>query len=223
MSAPVCRKFEDALHRGEPSASTLAALREHAAVCSVCAEKLAVWDAIDREAPSLRREWPTPDLMRKFAAALEAEKARGPEPAIPARRRSKGTWIPVAAVAALFLLSMVGVRFFEIGRGREPLANPVPKEALLSDQSLDEVEAAEANYVRSIDRLAADARPRIENPTTPLLVSYREKLLVLDSAIAEMRTQIASNRFNSHLRRELLAMYQEKQRTLQQVMKEEKS
>jgi hypothetical protein len=223
MSAPpLCQKFDEAFRKGEPTPSALGALRQHAAVCSVCSEKLGLWDAIDREAPSLRREWPTPDLMTRFAAALEAEKARGPE-AAPVRPRRKGVWIPVAAVAALFVLSMVGLRFFEAGRGREPLGPAVTKEALLSDQSLDEVEAAEANYVRSIDKLAADARTRIENPTTPLLVSYREKLLVLDSAIAEMRTQIAANRFNSHLRRELLAMYQEKQRTLQQVMKEEKS
>lgn len=220
--SPACRKFEDTFRRDEPAPAALAAIREHAAVCSACAEKLTLWDAIDREAPSLRREWASPDLMARFAAALEAEKARGPGPAA-VRPRSKHVWIPVAAVAALFLLSMVGLRFFEVARGREVVGPVVAREALLSDRSLDEVESAEANYVRSIEKLSEVARPRMENPTTPLLVSYREKLLVLDSAIAEMRTQIASNRFNSHLRRELLAMYQEKQRTLQQLMKEDKS
>ena len=55
------------------------------------------------------------------------------------------------------------------------------------------------------------------------MVNYREKLAVLDSAIADLKTNIDSNRFNTHLRRELLAVYQEKQRTLQQLMKEVKS
>jgi hypothetical protein len=53
------------------------------------------------------------------------------------------------------------------------------------------------------------------------MMSYREKLLLLDSAIAECRAQIERNRFNARLRQELLSLYQEKQRTLQQVMKED--
>jgi hypothetical protein len=56
-----------------------------------------------------------------------------------------------------------------------------------------------------------------------VLVIYREKLDVLDSAIAELKASIDQNRFNTHLRRELLAVYQEKQRTLQNLMKEVKS
>ena len=52
------------------------------------------------------------------------------------------------------------------------------------------------------------------------MVNYREKLDVLDSAIAELKSSIDQNRFNTHLRRELLAVYKEKQRTLQELMKE---
>jgi hypothetical protein len=61
------------------------------------------------------------------------------------------------------------------------------------------------------------------NPGTPLLVSYREKLQLLDSAIGDLRGQLEENRFNTHLRQELLAMYQEKKRTLEGVVKEVKS
>jgi len=130
----------------------------------------------------------------------------------------------MAAAAALFVIAVAGLQVFRNSGGREPLVNAgATKDPLLSDRSLEDVETAEANYVRSIDKLSELARPRIENPTTPILVNYREKLLVLDSAITETRNQIAGNRFNSHLRRELLAMYQEKQRTLQELMKEEKS
>jgi hypothetical protein len=227
-SSSSCTRFEQAVRRDDPTAvAALEALRlsGHPASCADCAEKLALWDAIDREAPALRREWPSPGLMPKFAAALEAEKARGeasPPEAVPVAPRTR-RWIPVAAAAALFVLSMVGLQVFQAGRGREILDPTASKTALLTDRSLDDVEAAEARYVESIEKLSAQAAPRIAGATTPLLVSYREKLLVLDSAIAEMRGQIENNRFNSHLRRELLAMYQEKQRTLQEVMKEEKS
>ena len=64
------------------------------------------------------------------------------------------------------------------------------------------------------------AAARLEAPATPLLASYREKLQILDAAIADCRAQIDRNRFNAHLRGELLAVYREKQRTLQMVMDE---
>ena len=53
------------------------------------------------------------------------------------------------------------------------------------------------------------------------MVSYREKLLLLDAAIAECRANIEQNRWNAHLRQELLEIYQQKQRTLQDVVREE--
>jgi hypothetical protein len=53
------------------------------------------------------------------------------------------------------------------------------------------------------------------------VASYREKLRLLDAAIADCRAEVKKNRFNAHLRRELLAMYREKQSTLQQLMEGE--
>src|SRR4029077_8237718 len=103
-------------------AASVAALRAHAADCAVCAGKLALWDAIDAEAPALRRDWESPGLMRKIAAALEVEeeKARRPRPLESERPRPRGRfqWVPLAAAAALFVISMVGLQVFQAGRGR---------------------------------------------------------------------------------------------------------
>jgi hypothetical protein len=84
------------------------------------------------------------------------------------------------------------------------------------------VERAQSAYVQAIDKLAADAKPQLENPDTPLLANYREKLLVLDSAIDDLRAQTGQNPSNAHLRYELLAMYQEKQRTLEEILEEKR-
>lgn len=83
---------------------------------------------------------------------------------------------------------------------------------------LTQVESAESAYVKAIDKLAAGAKPQLDNPETPLLANYREKLLVLDSAIDDLRAQTGQNPSNAHLRYELLAMYQEKQRTLEEIL-----
>ncbi|HEX2522939.1 MAG TPA: hypothetical protein VHP35_12530, partial [Terriglobia bacterium] len=65
------------------------------------------------------------------------------------------------------------------------------------------------------------AAPRIDQPKSALLGIYREKLLLIDSAIEELRANIELNRFNAHLRNELLSIYREKQQTLEEVVKDE--
>ena len=71
---------------------------------------------------------------------------------------------------------------------------------------------------QAIDKLAVDAKPQLDNPETPLLANYREKLQVLDSALEDLRAQAGQNPSNAHLRYQLLAMYQEKQRTLEEIL-----
>ena len=120
---------------------------------------------------------------------------------------------------------MIGLSIFKPGESaRDPFARPsMGKDPLMSNQTMKEVEQAESNYLVSIEKLSRLAEPRMANPATPLLVSYREKIQLLDSAIGDLRGQLEGNRFNTHLRKELLAMYQEKKRTLEEVVKEVKS
>ena len=91
-------------------------------------------------------------------------------------------------------------------------------QSLLRSKALREVESAETAYTRAIDTLAAQASPQLDSPATPLLANYHEKLLLLDTAIADLRTQVGLNPSNAQLRRQLLAMYQEKQHTLEEVL-----
>ena len=213
-----CGRFERATARED--AAVWAELEAHASAsgCPDCAARLALWREIGEAAPTLRKEWPSPDLDRRLAEAFAARRPAFPGSAPAARYR----WIPAAAVAALVVLSVVGVRVFRDSAGREPLASSSASRAvLLTDQALAEVETTEAAYLASIEKLSQLAGPRLQNSTSPFAVAQREKLLLLDSEIAEMRGEIERNRFNTHLRRELLAIYREKQRTLQDLMKGE--
>lgn len=95
------------------------------------------------------------------------------------------------------------------------------QQRLLTEEALSEVERTEAAYIRSIDRLSKMAAPQLQQAGTPLMANYREKLLLLDSAIADCRAQLEQNRFNGHLRRGLLAIYHMKQSTLTEVLQED--
>ncbi|MGC2107380.1 MAG: hypothetical protein WA647_19960, partial [Candidatus Acidiferrum sp.] len=92
----------------------------------------------------------------------------------------------------------------------------------LNSSALDDVERTQAAYEQAIDKLAVQAKPQLDNPATPLQASYREKLLVLDSAIGDLRAQAGMNPSNAHLRQQLLAMYQDKQQTLEDILEDKR-
>jgi hypothetical protein len=100
--------------------------------------------------------------------------------------------------------------------GSTPIAGPEPP--LLDERTLAEVERAEAQYVNAIEALAQTARARSATSESPLLLTLRERLTAIDAAIADCRAEIERNRFNTHMRRQLLSMYQEKRRTLEQIL-----
>jgi hypothetical protein len=220
MSGSACDRFDQATQREDPG--TWADLEAHALDCAPCRDRLAVWRAIGEAAPSLQKAWESPGLALRIGGAIEAasRSAEVGQPIPETRDPSRFGWLPVAAVVALMVLSMIGLRVFREGAGREPLASAsLGRDALMTEQTLADVESAEAAYLGSIDKLSSLARKRLEDPASPTAAGYREKLMLLDSAIAEMRAEADRNRFNTHLRKELLGMYREKQRTLQDLMK----
>jgi hypothetical protein len=221
MKTRECPEFEKALSRGEDA---VAALEIHAGACDECRRQLNLWKEISQAAPALQKRWESPQLFPSIARAIStASRTAAPAPG-PAPRRHFA-WVPAAVAASLFVLSMIGLSILKPGESaRDPFARPsMGKQPLMSNQTMKEVEQAESNYLVSIEKLSRLAEPRMANSASPLLVSYREKLQLLDSAIGDLRGQLEGNRFNTHLRKELLAMYQEKKRTLEEVVKEVKS
>ena len=193
------------------SAEEWAALEAHAAACAECGEELRVWKSMSTAAGELKQEWETPYLWPKIAQRL-TEQMESKPPRVRAWLDSLGMrgfhWQTAAALALLIVVSGTAT-WIILNRNREN----DPKFVAVS-----EVERAEAQYEKAIDKLDAQARPQLEPPATPLMANYREKLLVLDNAIAELRQEAGQNPANAHLRRQLLAMYQEKQETLQEVL-----
>ena len=223
MSAE-CRRADAALASGEGAG--IDAARDHAKGCPRCAERIRAFDEISAAASSLRKGWDSPALWERIRESLVREsfaRSSGESEREPAPRMAPTwpAWIAVAATAMLFVVSFVGLQVFRPSLGDRQIfgVRSLPKDPLLTDAALEEVEKSEREYVRSIENLARVARPRLAAAETPLLISYREKLLLLDNAIAELNGQIEQNRYNTHLRRQLLGVYAEKQQTLREVMK----
>jgi len=195
------------------------ALEAHAASCPLCAEEVRAWKSLGVAAEELRDYSDSPLLWARIERALaedaERRTQRGQRWSWFSRlpRFSLG-WQTALAGAFVLLLAISGGWIYI----HQPVA-PVDKDKLLLRSSaLKQVESAETAYERAIDKLATETKPQLENPATPLLANYHEKLLVLDSAIADLRAQAGLNPSNAQLRYQLLAVYQEKQRTLEEVL-----
>src|SRR5207248_792771 len=119
-------------------------------------------------------------------------------------KSSMWRWALAAAAVAL------GIFMLHPWRG----STPADRE-LLTENALSEVQQAETAYARSIEKLSALAGKQLDASASPLAAAYREKLALLDSAIADLNAGVSANRYNAYLRTELASLYQQKQRTLQ--------
>jgi hypothetical protein len=207
------RIFEDG------TAAEWVALETHATSCQICAEEVRAWKSLSAAAQELRDYRSSPALWPRIERALaEGVSAENPGAErwrlLGFLRRIPLGWQTAAAGAFVLLLTLSASWY--VLHPNKPLENA--DRSFLKSNALAEVERTEAAYVKAIDKLAVDAKPQLEHPATPLLANYREKLLVLDSAIDDLRSQAGMNPSNAHLRYQLLAMYQEKQETLEEVL-----
>lgn len=170
-------------------------------------------DELSAAAKAMRRDWDSPGLWPAIERRIREDE----------RARRRYPWKSLAA-AAVVILSVAASLVLLGNRLLHERAAPVTGASrLLSDEGLSDVERAEAQYIAAIEALAAKVARTddLTRPTSLLLANLRERLVVIDAAIADCRAEIERNRFNTHLRRQLLSIYQEKRRTLEQILDEE--
>jgi len=197
-----CETFDNLLFEGDAFSMQVAA--QHAKSCQACAEKLASWKEISNTARGMHTTWSNDMLWPRIERVIRTEE-----------QKSRGRVWQIAA-ALLIFATLGGVAW----KAHQKMRAAEFDNAILRASTVDQVEAAEKAHITAIDQMEKIAEPKLEDASTPLMVSYKEKLMLLDDAIAECQTNIDRNRQNAHLRRQLLAIYSEKQRTLQEVLRE---
>lgn len=198
-----CNQLDDLLLEGDQHSLEVAA--RHAQSCDACMETLAGWNEISETARDLHATWNNDLLWPRIEKAIQTD------------RRSTRTRVWQIAAAILLLAALSATVWIAQRRMRTASFDDM----ILRASAVDEVERAEKAHIAAINHLESIAAAKLDQPSTPLMVSYKEKLMMLDDAIAECQTAIDKNRQNAYLRTQLLTMYSEKQRTLQDVLREE--
>jgi hypothetical protein len=206
-----CKDLERALAVPE----LLPDAREHAKVCDVCRRELWLWGEMSTAAPGLREEWETPDLWPKIRQTLAAQQKAVKRRGLSGRLDWRTNWRMMVGVAAVLAIA-ISVFFVKYSG---PAAPPAQQDSdFLTDQTLKEVENTEAAYRASIDKLSRLAEAKLTASENPVAISAREKLMVLDSEISNVRSTVARNRFNAQLQAELAVLYRDKQDTLKEIL-----
>jgi len=203
-----CKDLERALAVPE----LLPDAREHAKVCDACRRELWLWSQMSGAAPGLREEWETPDLWPKIRQTLAAQQ----KAAKPRGLVGRFDWRMMAGIAAALTIA-VSVVIMQYSRPAPAPATPQDSD-FLTEQTLKEVEQTEAAYRASIDKLTRLAQPKLNASENPAAIASREKLLVLDSEIASVRSTVSRNRFNAQLQAGLAVLYRDKQDTLKEIL-----
>jgi hypothetical protein len=205
-------KFECGdLERALANSDLFPEAREHLKTCAVCRREYRLWNDISSVARELHEEWDTPALWPTIRQAIEAE--RKPERIWWKQRK---TW---AAAAALAIAIVVPVGLWRHSVATAPAARTQSSTPdFLTERALREVEKSEAAYRQSIARLSQLAAPKLSEPSSPEVANEKERLALLDSAIAETRASVASNRFNIRLQTALADLYRQKQETLRDLL-----
>jgi hypothetical protein len=173
-------------------------------------EKLALWNQMSNEisetARSMQTSWQNDMLWPRIERALREE-----------RRSASRTQLWRIAAAFILTLGLAATTWYALRiRAHEAAFD----KTILTEANTEKVDKAEVAYAAAIEQLEKSAEAKLDAAETPLMVSYKEKLMVLDDAIAECQVNIDRNRQNAHLRSQLLTMYREKQRTLHDVLRE---
>lgn len=210
-------KFECGdLERALANPHLMAEAQMHLRDCAACRNEYRIWNEISSAAKQLHCEWESPDLWPTIRRSLEAE--RQPE---KRWRMEWKFWAIAAAAAAVLLLAIVRWPHAVTLRltDKHVTATSRSGQDFLTEDALREVEKNEAAYRHSIEELSRLAEPKLESSTpSPISVSYKEKLLMLDSAITETRATVTQNPLNVSLQTELADLYREKRHTLEEVL-----
>src|SRR5712691_4516131 len=158
------RIFEDG------AAAEWAALEAHAVACPLCAQELRAWKSLSVAATELREYTESPTLWPRIERALAEEAARTPR---PTERKSWFSFVQQIPLGWQTALAGSFAVILTLSAGWIFLSRPLDggglgDRSLLKSKALQEVVSAETAYERAIDKLAAEAKPQLDNPATPL-------------------------------------------------------
>ncbi|MEZ5283419.1 MAG: zf-HC2 domain-containing protein [Vicinamibacterales bacterium] len=160
----------------------------HLASCEACRALLDDLRTVRAAAFTVERRQPPPALWPRIQAAVDEERAHGPDPSAGVLG---GRWVWLAAAASLVLATAVALVAL-VGRPATPPQTAASTEVPLVDSVEADLRAAEAHYDKAIQGLEQIARNDTGELEPQVAAVLQKNLLVVDQAIDESRAALRS-------------------------------
>ena len=183
--------------------------RLHSQTCPDCREMAWQDDRLLSLARGLKEPVRAPSLWTRIEQSLREEQQRGEKKRWASVFSKRWASVPLAAMLVVGL--GLGLYFW--------LRPGLGESRLLSESFLRRVERREMRYERLIRRLEGDVEPQMADLGLDLMLLYRDRLEVIDEQILSCREALTENPGNAHIRRYMLAAFQEKEDTLREILK----
>jgi hypothetical protein len=191
-----------------------AAVTAHVAGCEPCRRELAGLHELARRTRGLDRSIEPPrDLWSEIADAIGRRR-------VAAGRFGGGRRAAVWAAAAAAVVAVAVVVGYLAGRQGSSPTPPAPGQAgrvLRASLALDEVDAAEEEFLRAREQLMAALAGRRDTLSPGTLEVVESNLRLIDQAIEEIAAALAEDPGNSALAHRLTAAYRRQIEFLQRA------
>jgi hypothetical protein len=183
--------------------------RSHLKECPDCREKIRLDEELLNQARALKSRVEAPYLWTRIERSLREEQRKSKPVGLAGIFRRSWAFVPLSAVLVLALCAGL---FFWLRPG-------LKESGLLADSTLRRVERRERRYERSIKRLEGDVTPQMAELGLDLMLLYRDRLEIIDEQITSCKEALAENPGNAHIRRYMLAAFQDKRETLREILR----
>ncbi len=194
-----CHKFEDYLS----GKLDLAELKIHMGSCLSCQKSYQMDTRIMDHSRNLNDNLPIPDLWPSIEKEIQKKK--------PVILKFSPRTRLILTAAAIFLI-ITAIWMFNSNQRDKGY------DRILTQQAFEKVIEAEERYLDAIQNMEDLAYQQLDKSTEQLAQLYRNKLSLIDRQIQNCQNALESNPANSHIRRYLMAAFQDKQQTLEDIL-----
>jgi len=182
--------------------------QSHAKECPVCQKKARQDEELLLLSRSLKKRVDAPFLWTRIEQDLREEQQKS---------RHNGwrgifwhSWMKIPASALLFIAICVGLFLW--------LRPGLHDSTLLADSALRRIVKREHRYERSIEKLQERILPQLPDLGLELMLLYRDRMETIDEQILACKEALRENPGNTHIRKYMLAAFQDKKETLREIM-----
>lgn len=183
----------------------------HIKSCNDCNNNYRQDELLLQTAGDLNRDIETPDLWPQIKQTLQKESVSNSVNFIEYISEHKQYILRFAAILLIF----VSVGFYLLQQPSPPVNY---QSRILDRDALEDVIKKEQDYKAAISRLEKNASQKLAVIDENLLALYNNKIRVIDQQITRCQEALQNNPANTHIRKYLFAVLQDKKQTLEEIL-----